>query len=100
MKQPVIAVGVWLEDEHALDLQGLAEACGVDAGFVHRLVDDGLLQPSVELPAWRFGGAALARARRICRLQRDFDASLQSVAVMLDLIDEVEQLRARIRRVG
>ena len=38
--------------------------------------------------------------RRIRRLQRDFKANLQSVAVMLDLIDEVERLRAALQRAG
>jgi hypothetical protein len=38
--------------------------------------------------------------RRIRRLQRDFEANLQSVAVMLDLIDEIERLRAHLQRSG
>jgi chaperone modulatory protein CbpM len=94
------SVGIWLEDEHALDLAAFAVACGFDTGFVRLLVDEGLLQPIADQPDWRFGGEALARARRIRRLQRDFEANLQSVAVMLELIDEVERLRARIRRAG
>jgi chaperone modulatory protein CbpM len=93
----VFAVGVWIEGEQALELEAFAIACGAEVGFVHQLVDEGLLQLRGEPPAWRFGGEALARARRIRRLQRDFDASLQSVAVMLDLIDEIERLRARLR---
>jgi chaperone modulatory protein CbpM len=93
-------VGVCLVDENALELEAFASACGIDADFVRQLVDEGLLQPSIEQPAWRFGGEELARARRICRLQRDFEANLQSVAVMLDLIDEIERLRAQLRRAG
>jgi len=38
--------------------------------------------------------------RRILRLQHDFDANLQSVGVMLDLIDEVDRLHAQLRRAG
>jgi chaperone modulatory protein CbpM len=93
-------VGVCLIDEHALELEAFAAACGIEVEFVRELVDEGLLQPAVEQPAWRFGGEELARARRICRLQRDFEANLQSVAVMLDLIDEIERLRAQLRRAG
>ena len=51
-------------------------------------------------PAWRFGGEELARVRRICRLQRDFEANLQSVAVMLELIDEIDRLRSQLQRAG
>jgi chaperone modulatory protein CbpM len=64
------------------------------------LVEEGLIKPVVEEPAWRFGGEELARVRRIRRLQRDFEANLQSVAVMLDLIDEIERLRAHLQRSG
>ncbi|KCX50056.1 merR HTH regulatory family protein [Acinetobacter pittii] len=42
-------------------------------------------------------GEDVARARKAYRLQRDFDASLAAVAVMLDLIDEVQQLRKQLK---
>jgi chaperone modulatory protein CbpM len=100
MNTPTIAIGVCLTDEHALDLEAFAAACGTEAGFIRLLVDEGLVQPAVEQPVWRFGGEELARVRRIRRLQRDFEANLQSVAVMLDLIDEIERLRAQLQRAG
>jgi len=95
-----LAIGVCLTDECALELEAFALACGTEAAFVRLLVDEGLLQPLVVQPAWRFGGEELARVRRIRRLQHDFEANLQSVAVMLDLLDEVERLRATLHRAG
>lgn len=77
-----------------------AAACDVEAGFVCQLVDEGLVRPVALHPGWCFGGEALTRVRRIRRLQRDFEANLQSVAVMLDLLDEVDRLRAALRRAG
>ena len=35
----------------------------------------------------------VARAQKAYRLQRDFDASFTAVAMMLDLIEELERLR-------
>ena len=98
MSPPNFAIGVCIEDEHALDLDAFAMACGVDVAFVRLLVDEGLLKPSVEQPDWRFGGEALTRARRVRRLQRAFEANLQSVAVILDLLDECDRLREQLRR--
>ena len=95
-----LVIGVCLIDEEALELEAFAAACGTEANFVRLLVDEGLVQPVALQPAWRFGGEELARVRRICRLQRDFEANLQSVAVMLDLLDEIERLRARLQRAG
>jgi len=100
MNTTSIAVGVCLTDEQALELEAFAAACGAQVEFVRLLVDEGLVQPVVEQPVWRFGGRELARVRRICRLQRDFEANLQSVAVMLDLLDEIDRLRAQLRRAG
>jgi chaperone modulatory protein CbpM len=100
MNTSSIAIGVCLADEHALELNAFAAACGTEVEFIRVLVEEGLVRPIVEEPAWRFGGEELARVRRIRRLQRDFEANLQSVAVMLDLIDEIERLRAHLQRSG
>jgi chaperone modulatory protein CbpM len=100
MNTSSITVGVCLTQEHALELEAFAAACGTEAEFIRLLVDEGLVQPAVQQPAWRFGGEELARVRRIRRLQRDFEANLQSVAVMLDLIDEIGRLRAQLQRAG
>ena len=100
MNTSTIATGVCLTQEHALELEAFAAACGTEAEFVRQLVDEGLLQPVVLQPVWRFGGEELTRVRRIRRLQRDFEANLQSVAVMLDLIDEVERLQSQLQRAG
>jgi chaperone modulatory protein CbpM len=100
MNTSSISVGVCLTGEHALELTEFAAACGIEAAFVRVLVEEGLLTPAVEHPEWRFGGEELARVRRIRRLQRDFEANLQSVAVMLDLIDEIHRLRAQLHRSG
>lgn len=93
-------IGVCLVDTAGLELEPFALACGTDPDFIRQLVDEGLLQPALEQPDWRFGGEELTRVRRICRLQRDFEANLQSVAVMLDLMDEVERLRSQWLRAG
>jgi chaperone modulatory protein CbpM len=92
--------GEWLGEQTWLALDEFALACGVDRGFIVTLVDEELVRPPVSTPEWRFGGAELARVRRIRRLQRDFDASLQSVAVMLDLLDEIQRLRGILDRAG
>jgi chaperone modulatory protein CbpM len=97
MNQIVVLSGTCLGEEGWLELEDFARACGVEARFVRELVDEGLVLPP---QPWRFGGEEITRVRRICRLQRDFEANLQSVAVMLDLLDEVERLRAALLRAG
>jgi len=100
VSDPARTTVVVATDEVWLDLAGFAHACGTSSGFVEELILEGLIVPRISTPAPGFGGAEIARVRRILRLQRDFDATLASVAVMLDLIDEIEQLRRQLRRAG
>ncbi|MBL8351677.1 MAG: MerR family transcriptional regulator [Burkholderiaceae bacterium] len=83
-----------------LDAAELARACQVESAYIAQLVDEGLLAPAQTEPAWRFGSDELARLRRIQRLRADFDASLPAVALMLDLLDEVERLRGLLPPAG
>ena len=96
----VTAHTVCLGEDGWLDLAELALASQVEPGFIHQLLGEGLLEPGLAAPEARFGGDALARVRRIVRLQRDFEASLASVGLMLDLLDEIDRLQGLLRRAG
>lgn len=80
-----------------LSLSDFAHACGQPHDWVIALVEHSILEKHDNVPErWQFVGEELVRARRAWRLQRDFDASLAAVALMLDLLDEVKQLRAQL----
>lgn len=93
--------GSVIGDEGVLSIEELARACGAEAQWIIELVAVGVLEPQgPETSRWRFRAADLTCARRVARLQRDFDASLDAAAVMLDLLDRIEQLRARLKQAG
>jgi chaperone modulatory protein CbpM len=100
MTAETILRAVCLGEDEWLDIEQFARACDAQVEFIRALVEEGLIAPPVVAPAWRFGGEELARVRRIRRLQLAFEANLQSVAVMLDLLDEIERLRAGFARSG
>jgi chaperone modulatory protein CbpM len=91
---------VLVNEDTQLELTEFARACGASTAFIEELIVEGLLVPRAQVPAPAFGGDAIARVRRVLRLQRDFDATLPSLGVMLDLLDEIERLRAQLRRAG
>jgi chaperone modulatory protein CbpM len=66
------------------------------------IVEHGIVEPSGPSPEqWLFDAAALATARRALRLQRELQVEWSGVALALQLLDELEQLRAentRLRR--
>lgn len=93
--------GCIVEEEIQLTLTDLCLACAVHAERIVELVDQGVLHPAGDEPAvWRFAGASLRRASVALRLQRDLEINLAGVALALELMDEIDALRARLRRIG
>lgn len=97
MKQIDDYSAVLLTGEDALALDRFATACETDESTILLLVDEGLIYPEAQANVFCFDGQALARARLVLRLQRDFEANLQSVAVMVDLLDENARLLKQLR---
>lgn len=98
MRDDDILIGS-LMDESWLTIEQLAAACRVDPVWLARHLDEGLF-PGAECVAgiWRFSGATLARARRMRQLERDFDAAPELAALVADLLEEMDELRARLGR--
>lgn len=97
----LLLTGHIVEEEIQLTLDDLCVACAVHAERIVELVEEGVLEPAVREPgSWRFGGSSLRRARVALRLQRDLEINLAGVALALELLDEIESLRARLRRIG
>ncbi|MDE2305085.1 MAG: MerR family transcriptional regulator [Gammaproteobacteria bacterium] len=91
-----VLTGAIVECGSPLTLEELCRLCAVDSQRIVALAEEGIL-PGATGPAqhWRFGGAALRRARVALRLQRDLEVNLAGVALVLDLLDEIEELRRR-----
>jgi chaperone modulatory protein CbpM len=93
--------GIILEDAARLTLRELCDACAVNAEFIAELVGEGVLEPAgMEKSHWCFTGFTLHRVRTAKRLQRDLGVNLAGVALALELLDEVRQLRVRLNRVA
>lgn len=90
-------ITAYLLDDACLSLEELCAVCAVDRVWVVRHVEEGLLAPlSGPASNWRFTSASLTRTRRIHALERDFDAVPELAALMADLLEEVDALRARV----
>lgn len=91
--------GVLVEGEVQFTLVVLCAACHADTEQVVALVEEGVLTPRGEdAKDWRFEGATLTRARAALRMRRDPKLGVAGVALVLDLLDEIDSLRARLRR--
>lgn len=94
-----VLAGVLLDESAELSLEDLGRACGVDRVVLVEMVQEGLLEPvDIRLAPWRFRGEALRRARTALRLRRDLEVNFAGTAMILDLLDEIEQLETHLRR--
>lgn len=95
-----VFTAVVLEDA-ALTIDDVALACSVSTAWVVSRVEAGVIPRSGSAPAeWRFGSRELLRARRIRAIERDFDAEPELAALVADMLDEIDMLRARLRKAG
>jgi len=93
------ASGPVIEEASGFTLIELCQACGVDADEVRIWVLEGVLEPVGQGPHdWCFAGSALRRARLATRLARDLEVNAAGVALALDLLDEIAELRSRLNQ--
>jgi chaperone modulatory protein CbpM len=92
-----VLIGSLIEDSW-LTLEQVASACTVEPTWLMRHIEEGFL-PSAQCVAgvWRFSSAALQRARRMRQMERDFDAGPELAALVADMLDELDDLRAQLR---
>lgn len=90
-----------IEEGACFTLEELCAACALEQEWVARHVEEGLLPVAgASAPEWRFTCIALARAQRMRELERDFDALPELAALVADLLEEMDELRARLQRSG
>lgn len=100
MTQDDVVTGVLL-DEVALTLEEAARACAVEPQWIVERVEAGIFgDGSVRVASWRFTSADVTRARRMRELECAFDAVPELAALVVDLLEEVERLKRRIRAAG
>jgi chaperone modulatory protein CbpM len=93
--------GIVPEEPAELTLAEFSRVCAVQTEFIVELVEEGVLAPAGQEPQrWRFTYAHLRRVRVVSRLQRDLGVNLAGAALALQLLEEIETLRARLQVLG
>ena len=87
-----------LLDDHTLSLEDLASACAMAPDWVNAGATEALLQGDQATGTWRFTSTTVIRARRMARLESTFEADPQLAALTTDLMEEVAELKTRLRQ--
>ncbi|AZT84944.1 molecular chaperone [Marinobacter sp. NP-4(2019)] len=101
-KDSILTVEV-VEPQMVLTLRDICERGECPAEFVIKLVSYGIIAPVEDVPEvrhWRFDVAALARLRKAQRLQRDLKMNLPGLAMSLELLDEIQEMRREVDRLN
>lgn len=93
--------GAIVEEDIHLTLMELCQACHASQDYVIAWVFEGALEPVGVMPQdWRFTGPSLRRAKLALWLTRDLEINPPGVALVLDLLDDIATLEARLDRLG
>lgn len=85
------------DEQRRVTLKELSGLCGVQSSLIVELVDEGVLEPvDVHATRWSFSGTSVRRVQIATRLQRDLDVNMPGIALALDLMEELEELRRRL----
>ncbi|WP_295802318.1 chaperone modulator CbpM [uncultured Microbulbifer sp.] len=87
-----------LDETIELTLSELCRASGLPADHIIALVEEGIIEPRGDVRSWRFSGICVRRVRRVYSMERDLGVNLAGAALAIDLLEEVERLQARLRR--
>ncbi|WP_395342013.1 chaperone modulator CbpM [Ningiella sp. W23] len=86
-------------DDKPLSLGQVCRSCGVNADQIMELMEYGVLEPTeARSNTVYFHGVCLHRVTRALRLKRDLGLNTAGAALVLELMDELEALRARAQR--
>ena len=86
-----------VENEVHMSIVELSHASRTPQELIMSWVSEGVLSPAGSSPEdWRFSGDSLRRAKTAAHLTHDLELNGPGVALALDLLDEIAQLRARL----
>jgi chaperone modulatory protein CbpM len=92
--------GAIFDETAVLSLEDLSRMCAVEQRHIVEFVEEGVLNVIQVRSEWRFSGDAVRRARLAVRLERDLQLNLAGVALAVELLEEIAQLRRQLKSRG
>jgi chaperone modulatory protein CbpM len=78
-------------------LDDLCNACHVEVDWVAELAEHGIIEPAGRTKSdWRFSTLSVVRVAKAKRLERDLGLNAAGIALVLELLNQIEGLRTRL----
>lgn len=89
------------DDDAVLTLEQLCSVCALEREWLVVRVREGLIPAVGEADTeWRFTTTTLTRVRRMREIEVTYEAAPELAALVADMLEEMDALRARLRREG
>ena len=89
------------EESDYLTLDQLCSVCALEREWLVVRVREGLIPAEGKADTeWRFTTTTLSRVRRMREIERSYDAAPELAALVADMLEEMDALRARLKRAG
>ena len=86
-----------LGPEPIYSLDELSNACKVEATWVVELVEQGIIEAQgATVSEWRFSSVSVVRLAKATRFNRDLGLNPPGIALVFDLLGEIDRLKARL----
>ena len=96
-----ILTGIVVDEVSTVTIEDITRFCAVRREKIVDLIAEGIIEPEGQRPEeWRFSGRVLSRAKRAIRLESELDINLGAAAIILDLLDQIDDLRSALERSG
>lgn len=97
VKKEIMIIADYSKEE-PITLEELCEACQISKDFLYHLIEYQIIRPHGQSQdEWIFDVAQLRRVQTALRLQRDLEVNLAGIAVVLDLLEEVNEMREQMK---
>lgn len=91
------ALVLWRTEHFLLSVEDLANAAGVQTGFVETFIRFRLIEPSANSGSDQlFAASTVDRLRQILHLRQDLGVNLAGVAVILQMAEPMEELQKKL----
>jgi len=89
------------DESDYLTLEQLCSVCALEREWLVVRVREGLIPAQGDSDTeWRFTTTTLSRVRRMREIERSYDAAPELAALVADMLEEMDALRAKLRSRG
>lgn len=91
--------GEVLSEDYKLALKEICEKCGVPESKVIAYIEEGVIEvQGADVKRWRFSEVSMVQVLKAHRLERDLRLNPAGVALALELMSQIEDLKNQLKR--